>query len=142
LDEVSRIGIPTDGVCLSKQGGGVWLAGVEGTALARAAAASLRLEGAFRTDPSSAVYRLGPFEDPSALTPSVAELALRVILRAAIERQMKDASPDESSAPLSLSPPEIRSIDGADWYIWLGEGGACDTDGTPWQKPRIDLPLR
>jgi len=51
LDELSQIGIPTDGVRLSKQGGGVWLAGVEGMALARA----------------------------------------------------------------SLFPPEIRSIDGADW---------------------------
>jgi len=52
----------------------------------------------------------------------VAEAALRGILRKARTRQMSDL-PDEQEpdgTPLTLSPPDIRSIDGADWYVWPG----------------------
>ena len=63
----------------------------------------------------------------------MAEAALRGIVRKARTRQMSDLSDEQEpdGTPVTLSPPDIRSIDGADWYVWLGEGGACDADGTP-----------
>ena len=41
------------------------------------------------------------------------------------------ATDAEENAPLTLSPPEIRSIAGSDWYVWLGEGGLCGEDRRP-----------
>src|SRR5207248_2697176 len=68
LRELMKRGVNPEGIRLSRQGNGMWLSGVEGTAIARAARAS-HLEGAFRATPDAALYRLGPVKDPSELTP-------------------------------------------------------------------------
>ena len=64
VEELTSRGVPTDGVRLSKQGDGVWLAGFGGTGIARRAAAAVRLEGSFRASPGQALYGLGPIKDP------------------------------------------------------------------------------
>ena len=58
----------------------------------------------------------------------MAEAALRGILRKARTRQMSDLPDEQEPDGTPLTPADIRSIDGADWYVWLG---ACDADGTP-----------
>ena len=144
LDELTRYGISPDGVRLSKRGHGVWLAGSDAVHLARKAMITLNLEGAFRASPDAALYRLGPVSDPSELTPMCAERLLRAVLGAAHARAMRDVPEDSGGdqadrdpadefarSHFTLSPPEIRSFDGADWYVWLGEGGACGQDGKP-----------
>ena len=120
--------MPSEGVTLSKQGGGVWLAGVGGEAIARKAAAALRLECSTRAAPDQALYRLGPIPDPAALQLDDAEAALRAILAAAARTCAVEA---EEKQPLQLSPPGVRTFQGEDWYVWLGEGGQCDGDGRP-----------
>jgi hypothetical protein len=141
LAELARYGIAPDGVRLSRQGKGAWLAGVGDTAAARHAADTLRLEGSFKTDPGTALYRLGPVDDPSALTPGVAEALLRAALgKACGQIAMSDASDDHddrersdefSPSAFELSPPEVRTVDGADHYVWLGDGGALTDEGKP-----------
>jgi len=141
LAELRHYGIAPGGIRLSRQGKGLWIAGAGNTSGARRAAAALHLEGSFHADQETALYRLGPVEDPSALTPGVAEAFLRGILRRACAQMLmtdpsedhadSEAHDDFSSADFVLSRPEVRTFDGADCYVWLGEGGALQADGRP-----------
>ena len=56
MEELTSRGVPTERVKLSKQAGGVWLAGVGDANLARQAAASVGLEGAYFSQPGLASW--------------------------------------------------------------------------------------
>ena len=129
LAELTARGVTTEGAVLSRRDGGVWLAGTGSVDTVRAAALALGLESAVRATPDCATYRLGPVDDMGLLPPDVAEEALRAILAHA-RSQLLSASGTERK-PLTLSALELRSIAGADFYVWQGEGGPCDEEGRP-----------
>jgi hypothetical protein len=134
LMNLARFGIDPDGVRLSRQGKGLWLSGAGDATAARKAAAALHLEGSFRAGTATALYRMGPVDDPASLESHAAESLLRATLRD-VGRRLAAADPADDHADAEpydafsvaagfvLSEPAIRTIDDADWIVWVGEGG-------------------
>ena len=92
------------------------------------------LDGSFRAGTATALYRMGPVDDPASLESHAAESLLRATLRD-VGRRLAAADPADDHADAEpydafsvaagfvLSEPAIRTIDDADWIVWVGEGG-------------------